>query len=91
MKQFLLILSIIVLSCAGPQEKDREGNSIYLGYIEKLPKGEYVIYNWGSRHIVRCERKDGKYYTLNDSRFSLNNIPGHDAHQYRNRTKISIK
>jgi len=88
MKIFLLlIISVFILSCASPQEK----NSMYLGYVKKLPKGEYIIYNWGSRHIIRCEKKDGKYYTLNDSYFKLNNIPGYDAHQYRIRTKISIK
>ena len=41
--------------------------------------------------MVRCIRKDGKYYMLNDSDFKVNGIAGHDAHQYQNKTKILIK
>lgn len=91
MKKIFYLIFVILLGCAAPQEKDEQGNPMYLGYVEKLPKGEYVIYNWGSRHIVRCERPDGKYYTLNDADFKLNNISGYDAHQYQNKTKIIIK
>ena len=61
-----------------------------MGRVEVLPKGEYVIWNTGSRHIVKCLRNDGKYYWLNDNDFERNNISGHDAHQYRDKTKIII-
>ena len=86
MKYTITILLIFVLfSCARPKDDN------YLGYVEVLPKGEYIIYNYGSRHIVRCDRTDGKYYSLNDANFNLNGIPGYDAHQYHNKTKIIIK
>ena len=62
-----------------------------LGVVEKLPKGDYIIYNYGSRHIVKCEKSDGKYYYLNDYYFKQNGISGYDAHQYREKTKITIK
>lgn len=63
-----------------------------MGTVKYLPKGEYVIWNTGSRHIVKCINvKTDKYYFLNDAHFSLNGIPGHDAHEYREKTKIVIK
>lgn len=61
-----------------------------LGRVERLPSGEYVIWNYGSRHIVKCLRSDGKYYYLNDNDFWKNGISGHDAHQYREKTRIVI-
>jgi hypothetical protein len=85
MRYLLIIVTFLFTACAGKPDPN------YLGYVEKLPKGEYVIYNYGSRHIVRCERTDGKYYSLNDGNFSKNGIPGYDAHQYRNKTKVIIK
>ena len=54
-----------------------------LGVVKILPKGEYIIWNTGSRHIVKCLRPDGKYYWLNENYFSVNGISGRDAHKYR--------
>lgn len=62
-----------------------------LGVFEKLPKGEYVIWNTGSRHIVKCLKSDGKIYWLNDADFDVNGIDGYDAHQYYDKTKIIIE
>ncbi len=81
----VFILFSFFISCAG--EKDPN----YLGYVEKLPPGEYIICNYGSRHMVKCVNKYGKWYMLNDADFEINGIPGYDAHQYRNETKIIIK
>lgn len=80
----LCLLYLSIISCS-----NSDTNS--LGVVEKLPKGNYIIYNYGSRHIVRCEKSNGKYYYLNDYYFKQNGIPGYDAHQYRNKTKITIK
>lgn len=88
MKPLILVIitiCIILSGCGSPKDPN------YLGYIQQLPKGEYVIYNHGSRHIVRCVKPNGEYYLLNDNSFKRNGIPGHDAHQYRNKTKIIIK
>ena len=84
MKYFIIIV-MILFSCNSSKSPND------LGRVEFLPKGEYVIWNKGSRHIVKCLRNDGKYYWLNDGHFERNNISGHDAHQYRDRTKIVIK
>ena len=62
-----------------------------MGLVKYLPKGEYVIWNTGSRHIVKCLKSDGRVYWLNDADFDVNNISGYDAHQYREKTKIIIK
>lgn len=70
--------------CAEPDPND-------LGVVENLPKGEYVIWNYGSRHLVKCLRPDGKYYYLNDNDFSRNGISGYDAHQYHDKTRVLIK
>jgi hypothetical protein len=85
MRKIIFLMLIVLISCAGPKDPN------YMGYVERLPKGEYVIWNTGSRHIVRCVNKEGKYYSLNDSHFAENGIPGYDAHQYREKTKIVIK
>lgn len=85
MKLFVYLFCILFLSCAGPKDPN------YLGYVENLPKGTYKIINRGSRHIIFCYRKDGKYYSLNDTYFEANGIPGDDAHQYRSLTTIEIK
>lgn len=83
--KILIILVILLMSCGAPDDPN------YLGYVEYLAKGEYIIYNYGSRHMVKCIRPDGKYYMLNDSDFEQNGIQGYDAHQYREKTKIIIK
>ena len=86
MKIFLIILLVLsITNCAN--KKDNK----YLGYVNKLLKGEYIIYNYGSRHIVKCVKPDGTYYCLNDGNFELNGIPGRDAHKYHEKTKIIIK
>lgn len=85
MKNTLLILILVLCGCSSPKDDN------YLGLVEKLPVGEYVIYNWGSRHMVRCIRPDGKYYMLNDHHFRANGIAGYDAHQYQDKTRIKIK
>lgn len=83
----LIIFLLFSISC-GNSYKDPK----HLGYVERVPKGLYIIVNYGSRHVVKCIRPDGKYYTLNDAYFSINNIPGYDAHQYRPPGKaINIK
>lgn len=87
MKKLHLIILLVITLCSCNAPKDNN----YLGNVEKLPAGKYTIKNWGSRHIVRCERPDGKYYTLNDSDFDINNIDGYDAHQYHEPTRIVIK
>ena len=84
MKYFIIIV-MILFSCNSSKSPND------LGRVEVLPKGEYVIWNTGSRHIVKCLRNDGKYYWLNDNDFKQNHISGHDAHQYRYKTKIIIK
>lgn len=81
----ILFSLLIIMSCNMPHDPNN------LGTVEILPKGEYIIYNIGSRHTVKCIRPDGKYYWLNDANFSINNIPGYDAHQYIDKTKITIK
>ena len=84
MKYILKLLVLFTVSCVKPDPNN-------LGTVKILPKGEYTIWNTGSRHIVKCLRPDGKYYWLNDNNFSRNGINGYDAHQYRNKTKIVIK
>lgn len=84
-KNLLIIFTIFIFGCNQPKDEN------YLGYVEKLPKGEYTIYNYGSRHMVKCVRTDGKYYMLNDTDFKINGIKGHDAHEYHNPAKIFIK
>ena len=88
MKKLLLLLAIITLlaSCSNTAEDIHDK-----GFVIYLPKGEYVIWNTGSRHIVKCLNNNGDYYWLNDSHFDENNIPGYDAHKYRNKTLITIK
>lgn len=86
MRKLILILGLILMSCGGPQDDANK-----LGLVERLPKGTYIIYNYGSRHIVKCVRPDGKYYYLNDSDFEINGIDGYDANQYHEKTKIIIK
>lgn len=81
----LLLFVTLIISCNRPHDPND------MGTVEILPKGEYIIYNIGSRHIVKCIRPDGKYYWLNDANFSINNIPGYDAHQYIDKTRITIK
>jgi hypothetical protein len=86
MKYILFLLIIVLISCAGPKDPND------LGLVERLPKGEYVIWNYGSRHIVKCQNSEGKFYYLNDANFDQNNgIAGYDAQQYHEKTKITIK
>lgn len=87
MKNILLSISIILIlsSCAKPSEPK------CLGLVNKLPKGEYVIWKYGSRHIVKCLNSKGKFYFLNDTNFSVNGIKGYGAHEYHKKTKIIIK
>ena len=85
--QFLKCFISLLLLIGCNDEKDKNN----LGTVEKLPPGEYVIYNYGSRHIVKCLKSNGEYYYLNDSNFELNGINGYDAHEYREKTKIVIK
>ena len=84
---FLFSLSIVIamVNCNGPKDIND------MGSIEKLPKGNYTIWNSGSRHVVKCVKDDGKIYWLNDCDFKINGIDGYDAHQYINKTKITIK
>lgn len=81
---YILIISFIT-SCNGPQDPNDMGSVMY------LPKGEYIIWNSGSRHVVKCVKSDGKVYWLNDHDFWKNGIEGYDAHQYHDKTKITIK
>jgi hypothetical protein len=85
MKKLIFLLLIFIIGCGSPKDPNN------LGLVERLPKGEYVIWNYGSRHIVKCENNQGKFYYLNDAHFSQNGINGYDAHQYREKTKITIK
>lgn len=85
MKYVLIFISLVILSCGRNQDPND------LGIVEILPSGEYTIWNYGSRHLVKCLRPDGKYYYLNDNDFEKNGIDGHDAHQYHDKTKIIIK
>jgi hypothetical protein len=85
MKHILLLLIIVLISCASPKDPND------LGSVERLPKGEYIIWNSGSRHVVKCQNSEGKFYWLNDAYFQENGISGYDAHQYTNKTKITIK
>jgi hypothetical protein len=85
MKYLLISLISLFISCNTPKDNNN------LGLVEKLPPGEYIIWNHGSRHIVKCLMPNGKYYYLSDANFSINNIEGYDAHQYRNKTKIIVK
>jgi len=81
-----LIIIILLLYSCGSNKSPND-----LGYVEKLPKGKYIIENRGSRHLIRCTRPDGKYFWLNDADFSKNGIPGYDAHKYVDPTSIIIK
>lgn len=85
LKYIFTLYTLFFLSCNVQKDKND------LGLVTYLPKGEYIIYNTGSRHIVKCLKPDGKYYWLNDVNFRINNIPGYDAHQYHDRTKIIIR
>jgi hypothetical protein len=83
--RLFFIIAIVLASCAGPHDPND------LGTVTYLPKGEYIIWNTGSRHMVKCQRPDGKCYWLNDSNFDINGIPARDAHEFRNKTRITIK
>jgi len=83
--KYLLLTLVLLFSCNNRKSIND------LGSVKYLPKGEYVIQNQGSRHIVKCVKPDGKYYWLNDLYFDDNGISGYDAHQYRNPTKIIVK
>ena len=84
-KILIIFLLFNLIGCSQPKDDK------YLGYVNKLPKGEYIIYNYGSRHIVKCVKPDGTYYCLNDGNFELNGIPGRDAHEYHEKTRLVIK
>ena len=83
--KYILLLFIILISCGSPK------NPNDCGYTDQLPKGEYVIWNAGSRHIVKCQNLEGKFYWLNDANFVINGIKGSDAQQFINKTKFIIK
>lgn len=85
MKKILLIAILLFISCNQPKDK-RD-----LGLVKQLPKGKYIIWNTGSRHIIKCLNEEGNYYWLNDANFDINGIEGHDAHQYTNMTEIVIE
>jgi len=78
-------LMVATVNCAGPKDEND------MGIVERLPKGNYTIWNYGSRHMVKCLREDGKYYLLNDWHFKQNGIEGYDAHQYVYKTQITIE
>ena len=80
----LILICLTFIGCA--EHKDK----MNLGLVNKLPKGEYVIWNTGSRHIVKCLKPNGEYYYLNDANFDLNGINAKDAHQFSEKTSISI-
>jgi hypothetical protein len=82
---FSLGIMIVTVNCNSSRDKND------MGVVEKLPKGDYIIWNTGSRHIVKCVKEDGYVYWLNDANFSINGIDGYDAHQYHDKTKITIK
>jgi hypothetical protein len=84
---FIFSLGIMITSvnCNGTRDKND------MGIVEKLPKGNYTIWNTGSRHIVKCAKDDGKVYWLNDADFKQNGIDGYDAHQYHDKTQITIE
>lgn len=85
MKKLFAIVTTLILSCNSAKSPND------LGLVKYLPKGEYIIWNTGSRHIVKCLRPDGKFYWLNDGNFDENGIDGYDAHKYYDKTKIIIK
>ena len=85
MKNIILILFLITSCNQLPNDPNDKG------IVEKLPAGKYVIWNCGSRHIVKCLGEDGTYYWLNDTDFHKNRIPGYDAHQYHDKKIIIIK
>lgn len=87
MKYSIFLILLAISSC----NIDSTKNPNNMGLVTYLPKGEYTIWNYGSRHIVKCVDSHGKIYLLNDGDFSKNGIKGYDAHQYRNKTKIVIK
>ena len=82
---FSLGMMVTLVNCNAPKDKND------MGIVETLPKGNYIIWNTGSRHIVKCVKDDGKVYWLNDADFQKNGIDGYDAHQYTNKTKITIE
>lgn len=82
----ILFICAVLMACVN---KNNDPND--LGVVTDLPKGEYIIWNSGSRHMVKCLKKDGTYYWLNDANFSRNGIRGYDAHQYYDKTKVIIK
>ena len=82
---FSLGMMITIVNCGAPIDKND------MGTVERLPKGNYTIWNTGSRHVVKCLKDDGKVYWLNDANFKQNGIDGYDAHQYHEKTKITIE
>lgn len=81
----VLFLILILFGCSNTKDPND------MGLVDRLPRGEYVIWNIGSRHIVKCIRADGKYYWVNDADFDINGIPGRDAHEYHEKTTIIIR
>ena len=84
-KLFYILLGITLANCNSPKDKNDRG------CVERLPKGNYTIWNTGSRHIVKCLKDDGTIYWLNDADFNQNGIDGYDAHQYHDKTQITIQ
>lgn len=87
-KKLLFICLFFSLTSCLDTKPDDPNN---LGLVTKLPKGEYVIWNYGSRHIVKCETSDGKFYYLNDVHFRENGIDARDAHEFHYKTTVKIR
>lgn len=82
---FSLGMMVTTVNCNSPKDKND------MGTVEILPKGKYTIWNSGSRHLVKCQKDDGKIYWLSDMDFEKNGIQGTDAHDYIQKTQITIK
>lgn len=87
MRYFTIVILLFLITACNHRPDDPNDK----GLVERLPKGKYVIWNYGSRHIVKCLREDGTYYWLNDADFDKNGISGYDAHQYTDKTNIVIE
>ena len=59
---FSLGMMITLVNCNAPRDKND------MGTVERLPKGDYTIWNTGSRHIVKCVKEDGYVYLFCMSR-----------------------
>lgn len=82
---FSLGLMVTTVNCNSPKDKND------MGTVEVLPKGNYTIWNSGSRHLVKCQKDNGNIYWLSDMDFEKNGIHGTDAHDYIQKTQITIE